>query len=324
MKKSLIYLVFAVFSVVFTTTSVSGVEADKIFPAPPDKSMFYGKTFRFSGLAGGTYYDRNLGQFVYRDFVPLAAFYSGKGLAQLTVRLTDDQGLNFSYLKDNLGRPLEIFGSSTKKTVYLNAAGAAFNLREYHPDITVEILSTEDIWVMNPVVFSTVGFGQTPEAAAENGWQKFGFSVPTFVDRNFVVIPYSIFWRNVSAFPNGWTTKVSLRNRGQQSISFRLHLWPDYNNRYDTEKCGSETIAGPSPIDLWLAPGGKIDISTHDFLRETLTSSHTMEGAWGMEFQRYHPFLEKRVGMEDLEVVAEVIPLTGGKRVCAPKLHYEQ
>jgi hypothetical protein len=285
-----------------------------VYPSRSEESAT--KTnYRFSnlGLASGVLWDEGTNTYFYRDFVVII-FYDGPDLAQIEVRLTDNLGLNFNYREDNLKRPLVIDGTSQKKTIMLNVAGVAFPLSsdrlEYHPDISVEIDSNKPIYVLPLTQFATVGHGPTVSQAEENGWENFGFAVPRIKGRVFHYFPYSIFWRNLRAFPNGWDTKITISNAAAYGISIRLHYFPDYRMVYDPATCTVQHLNPPVPKDVYVGSGEVWVLYLRELLGASLQDSYQTEGALGLESLSYNEL------DTNLNVTLEVLPLTRGTRIC--------
>ena len=292
-----------------------------IYPEPPTGALISDTYFSFNDeMASGALWDEGSQEFFYRDFA-IVLFYAGSGVAQVEVRLTDDMGLDHRYEIDNLGVPLMIDGTGSKKTIMLNVAGVAFPVSneeyEYHPDITVEIFATESIFVLPPSYFSTIGHGRTVKEAEETGWQQFGFSIPLLSMERFQYLPYAIFWRNLRAFPDGWDTKITIANPASHGILIRLHYFPDYQKEYDPDTCTGMDVMPPWPQDLYLNAGETRIFYLHEMLGATLESHYQTEGSVGIESVRYDPFRGRWEGSE-LEIALEVVPLSGGVRICVP------
>jgi hypothetical protein len=291
---------------------------ERIYPAPPSDMLAPAQFFRFSGLASGARWDGGSGKYFYRDFA-IIMFYAGPGVVHIDVRVSDDVGLDHRYIEDNLGRPLVIDGSSGKRTCMLNVAGAAFPLNdaefEYHPNITLEVAASEPIYTLPPGQFSTIGHGRTVREAEEEGWQHFGFAVPEIVRKNLRCYMYSIFWRNLSAFPDGWDTKITLVNPADRGISARLRYLPDYNRNYDPISLQHADSPAPDARDIYLPAGQAVTLYLRDLLGATLESSAYSEGCLFVELVRFDPFNGRWDG-EELQMSVEVLPLSGGRRAC--------
>jgi hypothetical protein len=245
-------------------------------------------------------------------------FYAGPGVAQLDARVSDDWGLDYYYTIDNLGRPLVIDGASAKKTCMLNVAGVAFPLSdsayEYHPNITVELTSSEPIYALPPEQFSTIGHGNTVREAAEMGWQHFGFAVPEIVAENLRCFMYSIFWRNLRAFADGWDTKITIQNPENQAVVARLHFFPDYHRSYDPVSLEHTDCPIAATRDIYLRAGGDLVVYLRELLGVTLESSTHSEGVLILELLNFNPVTNKWNG-DELRVTVEVLPLSGGRRI---------
>jgi hypothetical protein len=269
------------------------------------------------GLASGVIWDEGSGKFFYRDFA-LIIFYPGSAVAQIDVRINDDLGLDHRYLADNLGRSLVIDGASTRKTCMLNVAEVAFPLSEsgyeYHPNITVEVTSTEPIYTLPPDQFSTMGHGSTIREAVEEGWQHFGFAVPGLVLQNLRYFVYSIFWHNLRAFPGGWDTKITLSNPADYTIVANLHYLPDYYSSYDP--LSFEQVDGPLPAPrcIYFLSGQTVVIYLRELLGVTLEKSANSEGSLVLELLRFDDVHSRWEG-EELRMTVEVLPLSGGKGI---------
>ncbi len=289
-----------------------------IYATPADK-LEAGKSFRFSGmdLASGVIWDPGSGKFFYRDFA-IIMFYPGPGVARIDVRVSDDLGLDYRYAIDNLGRSLVIDGNSQKKTCMLNVAEVAFPLNEsayeYHPNITVEVTSTEPIYTLPPDQFATIGHGTTIREAVEEGWQHFGFAVPGVVLQNLRCFMYSIFWRNLRAFPGGWDTKITLGNPTDYGIAANLHYLPDYGRRYDPVSFEEKPLQLAAPRFIYIQPGQTVVIYLRELLGVTLEDSAHSEGSLVLELLRFDNVHSRWEG-EELRMTAEVLPLSGGKRI---------
>lgn len=279
-------------------------------PAPPPPPA--GQTsYRFTGLPSGVY--REGQQFALHDFA-IVINYFGEGEAHISVRLTDNKGLDFTYVRDNLNAPLVIDGRAVKKTVLLNVAGVAFPADdakfEYHPDITVEINADQPVLVLPPAQFYASGYGATVAEAMENSWQAFGMRVPPSQKIGSVqYFPYVIYWRNLRAFPDGWDTRISVRNKSANPINAEMVYYPDYNRLHDPVSCESRDLGGEPSKNISVLGGGEQTLFLHDLLNSDLTTSQQTEGALGFDFEQANP--------NDLDIKIDVIPLTGGRRICA-------
>ena len=285
----------------------------------PAQPLEAGKSFRFSdmGLASGVIWDSGSGKFFYRDFA-LILFYPGPGVARIDARISDDLGLDYRYAADNFGRSLVIDGSTQRKTCMLNVAEVAFPLSdsayEYHPDITVEVTSTEPVYALPPNQFSAMGHGRTVREAAEEGWQHFGFAVPGIPLQNLRYFMYSIFWRNLRAFPDGWDTKITMNNPADHGVIATLHYLPDYFISYDPIGLDRIDWPVPAPESVYLRPGETIVLYLRDLLGTTLEKSAHSEGSLVLELLRFDE-IQKRWEGDDLQMTVEVLPLSGGKRI---------
>lgn len=291
--------------------AVAASSALPVLPALPTKT-----SHRFSGLPSGAYRDGP--SFLYKDFV-IVANYFGADRANIKVHLTDDKGLNYVYTKDNLNAPLFIDGKgNTKKTVLLNIAGNAFPVNdqqaEYHPAVNVEITADKPIYVLPPEQFATEGRGQTVLEATENAWQAFGFTPPRFQEQDGMVIPYAIFWRNLSAFPDGWDTKITLTNRLAQKSETQLSYYPDYYKIHDPDTCQAVDAGDGTAVvkNIALQAGETKLFYLSSILGVSWNSSYQTEGALMFKFP----------GGDggNVDVKAEVVPLSNGRRICAEQL----
>ncbi len=288
--------------------AVAASMALPVLPALPTKT-----SYRFSGLPSGAYHDGP--NFIYKDFV-IVANYFGADRANIQVRLTDDKGLNYVYTKDNLNAPLSIDGrGNTKKTVLLNIAGNAFPVNdqqtEYHPAVNVEITADRPIYVLPPEQFSTEGQGQTVLEATENAWQAFGFTPPRFQEQDGIVIPYAIFWRNLAAFPDGWDTKITLTNKVDQKSETQLFYYPDYYKVHDPDTCQAiDAGDGQAVMKNIVLQGGETKLFyLSSMLGVSWNSSYQTEGALMFKFPGGDP--------SGVEIKAEVVPLSNGRRICS-------
>jgi hypothetical protein len=285
-----------------------------IYPTPGEK-LEAGYSFRFSnmGLASGVIWDEGSGKFFYRDFA-LIMFYPGPGVARIDARISDDLGLDYRYVTDNLGRGLVIDGATNRKTCMLNVAEVVFTLSEsgyeYHPNITVEVTSTEPIYTLPPDQFSTMGHGTTVREAVEEGWQHFGFAVPGIALQNLRYFMYSIFWRNLRAFPGGWDTKITLNNPAEYGISASLYYFPDYCRSYDPFSFKEADGPLPAPRYIYLRPRETVVIYLRQLLGVTLESSTHSEGSLVLELLRFDN-VHGRWDGEQLGMTVEVLPLSG-------------
>jgi hypothetical protein len=290
-----------------------------IYPAAPLDCLAPGTRHFLSdaGLASGAVWDDRNSKFYFRDFA-IVVFYPGQGIAGIDVRLTDRLGLDFRYRADNLGVPLLIDGKTLKKTVLLNVAGVAFPVNgqhfEYHPNITVEITSTEPVMVLPLDQFASIGHGETLPEAIENCWQNFGFSVPFRVEERFRYVPYAIFWRNLYAFPDGWDTRISLTNNTRSSRYLRLQYCPDYGLTYDPGTLVASDIASIPPVDLMITPGETRVIYLRELLGASIDDSCQTEGSLVFQSIHFNPHTGQWEGNE-VQVTVEVMPLSHGTRI---------
>ncbi|GEM_PF-2636396 len=263
-----------------------------------------GTDFTFTNMASGVYKQGNV--FYFKDFAMVADYY-GSGVANLRVVLSDSQGLNYEYTRDNLEEPL-VIDASVKKTVLLNVANVAFpsteDKYEYHPNITVHVTSDQPIHMLPPDQFAASGSGATVNDATENAWRGFGFQPPSLAINNTEYTAYAIFWRNMRAFPGGWDTEFTLRNNASQPIQVTMKYLPDYFKKYDSD-CNLLSSQTVNHMDISLPANGSYNVTLSKYLNLTTGDVATTEGAVAFEFPNSD-------GPARTEVTEHVVPLSGG------------
>lgn len=324
MKKIILTNLVMVFSLF--SFSVSSADSDIGLRLSPQKK------FVFKHLSAGS---KIIGDKVfYEDFFIAAAYFGYKDVT-VKVRLTSEDGFDFTYGKNTLGQPLKILAGEVKRTVILNVVGLAIPFEEYHEGITVEIDADRPIYVVPPKLFSTSAVGgydqsdaealeRDKRAVIEKAWEKFGSQVPV-AHENFHTIfgaieyayaPYLIFWRNLKVFPNGWDTKVTLKNTAENRESrLKIFYLPDYNFRHGKKDCAAVELGAPAALDVYLSRGETKTFFLSELLGETLESSHQTEGS--LWFYFINPYVDNESVAGHTEINVEVVPLlTGGQRIC--------
>lgn len=267
------------------------------------------KSFSFTGLASGA--KKSGDRYFYEDFA-IVINYFGDQEAKINVRLSSGR-LNYSYAQDNLGAPLVISGAGSKKTVLLNVAGVAFPVNdqyyEHYDNITVDISADQPVYALPPAEFYTSGYGSTVAEATENAWQAFGFKPGGLATAKTEYFPYAIFWRNLRAFPDGWDSRITLSNSKSRPASVGVRYFPDYNKIYNSATCQDTDLRGEVSREWVIQAGETQSFLLSQHLGSSWEASHQTEGALAFDFSQGN--------VDDLQIAVEVVPLSGGTRICS-------
>lgn len=287
---------------------LAGVPAFAQTPSETGLTLTAQKYFVFRYLSAGLRKDGDI--FTFEDFF-IAISYWGYENVKVNVRLTAP-GLDFTYRSDSLGRPLKIIGGQVKRTIILNVSGLAFDIEPgvYFSDIVAEISADKPVYVAPPrLVISASGFGRTAEEAVETAWERVGCQVPSITEAGMTIFPYAIFWRNLSGYPNGWDTRITLENISGGKVSVLVYYLPDYNFSYDPLTCQRKKERSFASWAFPLVGGETRSMWLREMLGATLNDSWSTEGSFA--------FIFLRGSAQDVLIRSEVTPLlTGGKRIC--------